>query len=113
MLIRSAIFTIAGAALLTAVHAQPASVPNAGLAIGPEPIASPAGADSSEPQITTGDGHTILSWIEASGGHPSLKFAERTATGWTPARTATAGADLMLNSSDVPSVIRLANNATV
>ena len=69
-----------------------------------EPIASPAGANSSAPQLTVEGDRAILSWIERSGKQSALKFAERTATGWSEARTVVSSDHLMVNSADVPSV---------
>jgi hypothetical protein len=75
------------------------------------PIASPAGAkaNSSEPQFTVQGDRVILSWIEGGDEHPALRFAERTATGWTPAQTAHAGTEMNVNAVDLPSVQLLAN----
>jgi hypothetical protein len=42
-----------------------------------------------------------------------LRFAERTATGWSEPRTVASGADWFVNWADVPSVIRLANGTLV
>jgi len=69
-----------------------------------EPIASPSGANSSAPQLTVEGDRAILSWIERSGKQSALKFAERTATGWSEVRTVVASDHLMVNSADVPSV---------
>jgi hypothetical protein len=69
-----------------------------------EPIASPAGANSSAPQLTVEGDRAILSWIERSGKQAALKFAERTATGWSEARVVVSSDHLMVNSADVPSV---------
>jgi len=51
----------------------------------------------------------ILSWIERSGDTAALRFAERTDTGWTDARTAASGSNWFVNWADVPSVLRLQN----
>ncbi len=48
-----------------------------------EPVVSPAGPNSSAPQLTVEGDRAILSWIERSGKQSSLKFAERTASGWS------------------------------
>jgi hypothetical protein len=69
-----------------------------------EPIASPAGADSSAPQLTVEGDRAVLSWIERSGKQAALKFAERTATAWSEARVVVSSDRLMVNSADVPSV---------
>lgn len=74
-------------------------------------LTSPAaGDDSSEPQLTSDGIRTILSWIELDDDfRATLKFAERTPSGWTEARAAASGQDFFVNSADVPSVRALAN----
>jgi hypothetical protein len=54
----------------------------------------------------TGDS-AMVSWIETQGQTALLKFAQRTAAGWSEPRTAASGKDWFVNSADVPSVIRL------
>jgi hypothetical protein len=55
----------------------------------------------------------LLSWIERVGTTTMLKFAERTAPGWTQPVTAASGPDWFLSYADVPSVQRLANGTLV
>jgi hypothetical protein len=74
-----------------------------------ETLQSPAGANSSEPQFTVQGDRVILSWLEVSGERATLKFAERTASGWSAARTAASGTNFFVNSFDVPSVRALAD----
>ena len=74
-----------------------------------EPLASPAGSDTAEPQFTSEGERTILSWLELAGPHATLKFAERTASGWSEPRSVAAGDDFVINSADVPSVRALAD----
>jgi hypothetical protein len=81
--------------------------------IAPEPLASPAGRNTTEPQLTAEGGRTILSWLELAGTHAALKFAERTASGWSDVRTAAEGNDFMVNAADVPSVRLLADGTLV
>jgi len=81
-------------------------------AITVESIASPAGRNTTEPQMTTENGRTILSWLELSGSHTTLKFAERTASGWFPVQAVADGADFVVNAADVPSV-RLLRDGTL
>ena len=76
-------------------------------------VASPAGANSSEPQVAVSDRGILLSWIERVGTTTSLKFAERTASGWTAPITAASGPDWFLTFADVPSVIRLSDGTLV
>src|SRR5262245_50180673 len=99
--------------LLPFVTAQHPTPPIRELSIALEPIASPAGAGTAEPAMTTERGRTILSWLELAGKQASLKFAERTASGWSEVRTAAAGESIMVNSSDVPSVFRLGSDSLV
>ena len=74
-----------------------------------EPLPSPASASSEEPQLTVQGERAILSWIERAGERTSLKFAERTASGWSDARTVVSGTNLFVNFADVPSVRALAD----
>ena len=53
-----------------------------------EPIETPAGAESGQPQLTVSKRGVLLSWIERKGPHTTLRFAERTAGGWTQRRDA-------------------------
>ena len=69
-----------------------------------EPVASPAGANSSVPQMTVDGDRVVLSWVERRGTTSTLEFAERTATGWSTPRVVIASDKLMVNSADVPSV---------
>ena len=71
------------------------------------PVTAPSGANSAQPQMTVSPRGILLSWIERAGTRATLKFAERTATGWSPATTVAAGEDWFVNWADVPSVLRL------
>jgi hypothetical protein len=75
------------------------------------PVASPAGADSGQPQLSTSDRGVLLSWIEKAGTRATLKFAERRSSGWTEPRVVASGDDWFVNWADVPSVVRLANGS--
>lgn len=72
-----------------------------------EPLPSPAAPGSAQPQLTVSSRGVLLSWIERAGEMASLKFAERTSTGWSETRTVASGTDWFVNWADVPSVIRL------
>jgi hypothetical protein len=76
-------------------------------------VESPAGANSSEPQVAVSDRGVLVSWIERVGTTTYLKFAERTASGWTAPITAASGADWFLSYADVPSVQRVADGTLV
>ena len=78
-----------------------------------ESLASPAGPDSGQPQLSVSDRGVLLSWIERSGNTATLKLAERTAVGWTTPRTVASGDDWFVNWADVPSAMRLADGTLV
>jgi hypothetical protein len=78
-----------------------------------EALESPAGPNSSEPQMAVSSRGVLLSWIERVGTTTTLKFAERTASGWTQPVTAASGPDWFLSYVDVPSVQRLGNGTLV
>jgi hypothetical protein len=69
-----------------------------------ESLNSPAGANSSVPQMTVQGDRIVLSWVEREGTKSALKFAERTATGWSTPMVVVSSDHLMVNSADVPSV---------
>ena len=77
------------------------------------PIPSPAIANAGEPQLTVSSRGVLLSWVEHAGSKATLRFAERTPTGWTVPRTVASGDDWTVNGIDVPSVQRLANGSLV
>lgn len=72
-------------------------------------VPNPAGPNSVGPQLTVSRRGVLFSWIEQADGRATLKFAERTTSGWSPARTVASGSDWFVNWADVPSVIRLAD----
>jgi type II secretory pathway component PulM len=74
-------------------------------------IASPAAPGSAQPQLTVMGDRAVLSWVERTDRTATLKFAERTATGWSEPRTVAFGDDWFVNWADVPSVVRLADGS--
>lgn len=78
-----------------------------------ERLTSPAGPNSGQPQLSSSARGTLLSWIERDGPKATLRFAERTAGGWSAARDIASGKDWFVNWADVPSVVRLANGELV
>jgi hypothetical protein len=72
-----------------------------------QPVDSPAAPGSAQPQLTVSPRGVLLSWIAREGETATLKFAERTRTGWTEPRTVASGNDWFVNWADVPSVLRL------
>ena len=81
--------------------------------LAPQPLATPAAAGSAQPQLSVSKRGALLSWIERQGDLATLKFAERTATGWTTAVTVASGRDWFVNWADVPSVLRLPSGVLV
>src|SRR5687767_12018171 len=75
-------------------------------------IRSPAKAESAQPQLTVSPRGVLVSWVERSGGDATLKFSERTPTGWTAVKAVASGKDWFVNWADVPSVVRL-NDGTL
>jgi hypothetical protein len=96
-ILRKAGWPLVAAAVWTVGYAQ-------GQTLAVEPLTSPAGASSSVPQMTTEGDRAVLSWVEQSGKSATLKFAERTLSGWSDPRVVVSNDRLMVNSSDVPSV---------
>jgi len=94
-----AIATALTISVLTAVHLRSADPPSTWRV---EPLASPAGTDSGEAQLTSQGDRAFLSWTEGTGAKAAVRFAERTASGWSAPRTIASGAQLMVNASDVP-----------
>jgi hypothetical protein len=78
-----------------------------------QPLASPAGAHSTEPQMTIEGDRAILSWLELSGKRATLKFAERTTAGWSAPQTVFSGSNFFVNEFDVPSVRALPDGTLV
>jgi BNR repeat-like domain len=74
-----------------------------------QPVASPASGESAQPQLSSSADAVILSWIERTGPTATLKFASRTANGWSEPRTVASGTDWFVNWADVPSVVSLAD----
>jgi hypothetical protein len=76
-----------------------------------EPMGSPAAAGSGQPQLSVSARGVILSWMERTGQTATLKFAERTAAGWSSPHVVASGTDWFVNWADVPSVVRLTDGA--
>jgi hypothetical protein len=77
------------------------------------PVAAPAGSNSSEPQLTVSGAGVILSWIERAGATTTLKFAERTRSGWTAPVRVASGDDWFVSYADPPAVTRLSDRTLV
>ena len=113
-------YPFAGLVAVTLILAasQPAIV--GGLVLGepawqlaPESLRTPALANSAQPQLSVSDRGVLLSWIERAGDLATLRFAERTGSGWTEPRTIASGRDWFVNWADVPSALRLPSGVIV
>jgi hypothetical protein len=78
-----------------------------------EPLDMPAAAHTAQPHLTTSSRGVLLSWLEQGETDVTLKFAERSAMGWSAARTVASGSDWFVSSADVPSVLRLSDGTLV
>jgi hypothetical protein len=76
-----------------------------------ETITTPAGEGSGQPQLNVAGDRALLSWVERSGDRATLKFADRTAAGWSEPREAATGSNWFVNWADVPSVVRLGDGS--
>src|SRR5688500_1319325 len=94
---------LAGSLVIVAASGAASQAP----AFTPPSITSPAATNSAQPQLSVSKQGVLVSWIERNGDLATLKFAERIASGWTPARTIASGRDWFVNWADVPSVLRL------
>jgi hypothetical protein len=81
--------------------------------ISPQPVTTPAAANSAQPQLSVSRQGVLLSWIERTGDLATMKFAERTPSGWSTPRTIASGRDWFVNWADVPSALRLPSGAIV
>lgn len=107
---------------LVAVHLAALLAAGAGLRSLPGPIPwqpsidrlpSPARSSSGQPQMTVSGRGVLLSWVEREDSRATLRFAERTRTGWSTVRTAASGTGWFVNWADVPSVLRLDDRTLV
>ena len=71
------------------------------------PLTSPAAPNSAQPQLSALGNRVVLSWVERAGDTATLRFSDRTDSGWTEAQTVASGANWFVNWADVPSVIPL------
>jgi len=83
-----------------------------------QPLELAASSGSSLPHVSTFREPAIVSWVETAAvenadARAMLKFAERTAGGWSPPHSVAAGSDWFINSADVPSVVRLDDHTLV
>ena len=112
-MMRSANLLLAAIVISGAIALRPSIGESQTTNLVPQPVATPAAANSAQPQLSVSKRGVLLSWIERTGDLATLKFAERTSTGWTAAQTIASGRDWFVNWADVPSVLRLPSGAIV
>lgn len=78
-----------------------------------DPLPSPAGPASAQPQLTVSQHGVLLSWLENADVTTTFRFAERSAVGWTEPRTIQSGRDFFVNFADVPSAARLEDRSLI
>ena len=79
-----------------------------------EPLPTPAGPGSAEPELAAGPDGFYLSWLEPTGpGRHALRFARLSAEGWTAPRTVMERSDLFVNWADFPSLLVLEGGTLV
>lgn len=78
-----------------------------------QPVQIPAAPDSSIPHLSASSHGVIASWVEQDGARASLKFANRTADGWSAPTTVASGTGWFLSWADAPSVMRLSDGTLV
>jgi len=78
-----------------------------------EPIDVPPAANTSQPQLTASSRGVLLSWLEQADADFTLKFSERSASGWSPAQKVASGSNWFVSAADVPSVIRMTDGTLV
>src|SRR5204862_6458813 len=92
-------FTIAllmAIACLIAGCSTPKTPPaSATVPLGVKEDSSPAGPSSAEPQLTASGAGVILSWLENVNGDTTLKFSERTASGWSAPQAVVSARSLL------------------
>jgi hypothetical protein len=81
------------------------------LKIQPLELASQRGSNGA--QVSVSKRGVLLSWLETDNDVPTLKFAERTSTGWTQPVKVASGEDWFITEADTPSVLRLSNGTLV
>jgi len=78
-----------------------------------QPLQLAAERGSNGPQLTVSKKGALVSWLESGDEGATLKFAERAASGWTPAVKVASGEDWFVTDADTPSVLRLSNGTLV
>lgn len=91
--------------ILTALTSFSQDVPSKGKEWRIERIETPAGAGTSQPNLTLGKGRVYLNWFASdTKGHHALKFAEWDGKKWSSANSIIANVPFFVNWADFPSM---------
>src|SRR5687767_846707 len=64
----------------------------------------PGGPGSAQPRLSSGDGTTVLSWLEPTEDGVALRYSTFDGGSFSPPREVVRGSDLFVNWADLPSV---------
>src|SRR4030095_544811 len=78
-----------------------------------QPLQLAAERGSNGAQLSVSKKGALVSWLESGDDGATLKFAERTASGWTQPVKVSSGEDWFVTEADTPSVLRLSNGTLV
>ena len=78
-----------------------------------QPLQLAAEKGSNGPQLSVSKKGALVSWLESGDDGATLKFAERTGSGWTQPVKVASGEDWFVTDADTPSVLRLSNGTLV
>jgi len=73
----------------------------------------PTKSDSAHPQLTSSSKGAVLSWLDQGETTTTLRFSERTPSGWSAPATVSSGKDWFVTDADVPTVLRMKDGALV
>ena len=108
----AALSLVAASLLIGGCRKSPAAAAKdaySGWTLAVEPIPSPASGTTTAPQLMVRGDRAILSWLESANFITTLRFVERTPSGWSEPRVVASGSDFVTNAADVPSVRALAD----
>ena len=77
------------------------------------PLEVPVAGQSAYPHLASSSRGVILSWLETVEATATLKFSERTGSGWSPVQTVGSSDEWFVSSADVPTVMRLSDGSLV
>src|SRR6185295_629147 len=100
-------WTLVAFAALIAVAAVPAAQAPQPWNLRIQPLQLTAENGGAGPQMTVSKKGALVSWTEQGDDGTTLKFAERTGSGWTPSTKVASGEDWFVTDADTPAVLRL------